>query len=166
MAVAFASATNRRFWQSTLLITILHIGIAIGVGFYLASSGGDPWLAAAFVYAGVIAVSIFWWASRQIVGWFVWKLLWRRAAINDLVANFQKASLPRPENLLASAEAYFEDVVKDGELHFEVRMAAGAHYLRVAEFAPQQGLITAMRTAGLYEEAISAYRNTFGSQPH
>jgi hypothetical protein len=161
MAVSFASATNRRFWQSTVLVTVLHIGIAICVGFYVTSPGGSPWLAAAFVYGGLIAVSIFWWASRQIVGWFVWKLLWRRAAINDLVANFQKVSLPRPGNVIASAEAYFEDVVNDGELHFDIRMAAGAHYLRVAEFASQQGLITAMRTAGLYEEALSAFRNTF-----
>jgi hypothetical protein len=81
--------------------------------------------------------------------------MWRRAIVNDLVASFQKASLPRPANFFSSAGSYFEDVVNDAERSFDVRMAAGAHYLRVAEFAPQQGIITAVRTAGVYEEAIS-----------
>jgi hypothetical protein len=44
-------------------------------------------------------------------------------------------------------------------------MAAGAHYLRVAEFAPQQGIITAVRMAKIYEDAISTYRKTFREHP-
>jgi hypothetical protein len=121
MAVSFASATNRRYWQSSVLVMMLHIGIAICVGFFFASQGGNPWLVAGLVYAGLIAVSIFWWASRQIVGWFVWKFMWRRAVINGLVADFEKARLPRPESVLYSAGGYFEDVVNNAELSFAVR---------------------------------------------
>ena len=91
----------------------------------------------------------------------VWRVLWRKAAINDLVASFQKAKLPQPGSFLNSAAAYFEDIVNDDTLGFDLRMATGAHYLRVAEFAPQQGLISGMRSAKVYEEAIAAYRGTF-----
>ena len=49
----------------------------------------------------------------------------------------------------------------DEALGFDVRMAAGAHYLRVAEFAPQQGLLAGIRTAKIYEEAITTHRGSF-----
>jgi hypothetical protein len=160
MAVAFKSATNRRQWQTFALVTTLHIGIALIVGDFLTRGGGDRWVVSGVAYATFVAISIFWWASRQFVGWFAWRLLWRRPAVNDLVAEFEKAQFPRPDGILLNANNYFDGIVNDEQQNVATRLAAAAHYLRIAEFAPQQGLITAVRIAGIYEEAIAAYQST------
>lgn len=158
MAVAFKSASRRREWQPMMLVTLLHIALAVGVGAVLTRGGGDLWVVSGLTYAAFIAVSLLWWSSRQVAAWLVWRLLWRRLVVNDLVAEFQKAQLPRPDSILASADNYFESIVNDEQQSVAVRMAAAAHYLRLAEFAPKQGFITAVRLAGNYEEAVAAYR--------
>lgn len=166
MAVSFASDTTRRTWQAAVLASALHIGVAIVIGWWIARPGGDgPWVLAAIIYAGFMALSGIWWASRQLVAWLVWRVIWRRAAVNDLVARFQQAKLPRPDTYMSSADRYFEYVVNDEELRFETRMAAGAHWLRVTEFARQQGVFAAVRSAKLYEDAIAAYRDTLPTEP-
>jgi hypothetical protein len=96
MAVAFTSANNRRYWQSAFLSSLLWIVAAIAIGFAVGRDGGNPWLVAAFAYGAFIALSILWWISRAIVGWLVWRVIWKRSAINDLVAAFEKSKLPKP----------------------------------------------------------------------
>jgi len=166
MAVSFASDTTRRTWQAAVLASALHIGVAIVIGWWIARPGGDgPWVLAAIIYAGFLALSLIWWVSRQLVALLVWRVIWRRAAVNDLVASFQGARLPRPDSYLSSADRYFEAVVNDEGLRFETRMAAGAHWLRVTEFARQQGMFAAVRSAKLYEDAIAAYRDALPTEP-
>ena len=111
MAVRFASANKRRTTQSWFLVTALHIAVAIGIGFILTRQwGGDPWVTAAFVYGGFLALSLIWWLSTQLVGWLVWRVLWRSAAVNDLVASFQNLKLPKPRSSYAVPSDYFLDI--------------------------------------------------------
>jgi hypothetical protein len=80
MAVSFQSANTRRWWQSAVLVSALHISIAIAVGhFFVRSSYDNPWIIAGFVYAGFLGLSFFWWISRQGVAWLVWRVIWHRA---------------------------------------------------------------------------------------
>jgi len=90
MAVAFTSATSRRYWQSAFFSSLLWIAVAIAIGFAAGRDGGNPWLVAAFAYGAFIALSILWWISRAIVGWLVWRVIWKRSAINDLAAAFER----------------------------------------------------------------------------
>ena len=161
MAVAFTSANNRRYWQSAFFSSLLWIAVAVAIGFAVGRDGGNPWLVAAFAYGAFIALSILWWISRAIVGWLVWRVIWKRSAVNDLVAAFEKAKFPKPSTNLDSPEAYFEDVVEEETLEFTCRIAAGALLLRIVEFARGQGIWQMLRTKAAYEDALAAYRATF-----
>lgn len=163
MAVSFSSATDRRLWQSGLLGSALWIVIAVAIG-HIFGRDGSQWTLAAVVFGVFVAVSIAWWLTRAAVQWLVWRLLWRKASINNLVAAFEKHSFPKPPASLSSPESWFADLAvgsEYGELTMEQRLAAGGHYLRIAEFAQEQGLLAAMRARAMYEEAIAAYRSTF-----
>jgi hypothetical protein len=164
MAVAFKSAVERRWLVSAFLSSGLWIAIALVVGHLMADRSGSPWVVAFFVWAAFIVVSIAWWISKQIVGWLVWRVLWRRTAVNELVAAFENMKLPKPPHNLLSAEEWFTDMAmgETGQsLTIEQRLFAGSHYLRLHEFGPQQGVFTALRLKALYEEAIDAFGSTF-----
>lgn len=164
MAVAFKSAVERRWFTSAFLSSAFWIVIAIVVGHLMADRSNSAWVIAFFVWAAFIVVSIAWWISKQIVGWLVWRVLWRKAAMNELVAAFEKMKLPKPPHNLFSAEEWFTELAmgEQGEsLTIEQRLFAGSHYLRLHEFAPQQGVFAALRLKTLYEEAIATFGSTF-----
>lgn len=164
MAVAFKSAVERRWFAGAFLSSTLWIVIAIVVGHLVADRSASPWFWALIIWAAFIVVSIAWWTSRQIVGWLVWRVLWRKTAVNELVAAFEKMKLPKPPHNLLSAEDWFSGLTLGEQaeaLSFEQRLFAGSHYLRLHEFAPQQGVFVALRLKALYEEAIATFGSTF-----
>jgi hypothetical protein len=164
MAVAFKSAVERRWFVSAFLSSAFWIVIAVVVGHLMADRYNSPWGIAFFVWGAFILVSIAWWLSKQIVAWLVWRVLWRKTAANELVAAFEKAKLPKPPHNLRSAEDWFAELAMGedaAKLTIEQRLFAGAHYLRLHEFGPQQGIFAALRLKTLYEEAIGAFGSTF-----
>lgn len=166
MAVTFTSATTRRTWQASLLVSALWVAIAIGIGHAIAGTEA-PWILSAIIYGAFIALSVVWWLARALVQWLVWRVIWRKASINNLVAVFEKHRFPKPPASLLAPENWFADIAfgeDAADLTVEQRMAAGAHYIRIAEFAVEQGFIASLRTRATYEEAIAAYRSTFPRQ--
>ncbi len=161
MAVTFTSATNRRVWQSSLLASALWIGVAIALGHWFQTPRGEPWILAGIFYTSFVALSIVWWLTRALITWLVWRIIWRKASTNNLIASFEKQQLPKPPANLFSAEDWFEDIVGREDAPVEQGLAAGGHYLRIHEFAREQGLIGMMRAKAVYEDAIAGYRATF-----
>lgn len=91
----------------------------------------------------------------------MWRLLWRKASANNLIASFEAQDLPIPPPRLAAPEDWFAELLGNNELTVEQRLAAGGHYLRINELAREQGVIATMRTKAVYEDAITGYRAVF-----
>lgn len=158
MAVAFASATNRRMVESSLLASVLWIGVAVVLGHMFSTAWDSPWLLAGLIYAAFVALSLVWWVTRAFITWLVWRILWRKTAANNLIASFEAQELPAPPPRLVAPEDWFAEIVSNNELPVEQRLAAGGHYLRINELAREQGVIAMMRTKAVYEDAIAGYR--------
>jgi hypothetical protein len=116
------------------------------------------------IYGAFLLLSIVWWLTRALVTWLIWRVIWKKASINNLVATFEKHNFPKPPTNLLSPDAWFADLALGEDfsnLKLEQKLAAGAHYLRVTEFAAEQGIIAMMRARATYEDVIAAYRATF-----
>jgi hypothetical protein len=162
VGISFETATKRRWVQSCVLTTALHIAVVIGLSVVLTNhGGGELWLTAALGYGVFLSISLIWWTSRQLVAWFVYRIIWRSTAVRELVTAFENAKFPRPDAYMNSPRDYFQEIINDESADVPMRIGAASHYLRLTEFASGNGFWAAYRTTGLYEESLTAYRANF-----
>ena len=163
VGISFETATKRRWVQSCVLTTALHIAVVIGLSVALTYhyASGEVWLVAALGYGVFLSISLIWWTSRQLVAWFVYRIIWRSAEVRGLVTAFENAKFPRPDAYMNSPAIYFQEIINDGSADVPMRIGAAGHYLRLTEFAPGNGFWAAYRTTGLHEESLTAYRADF-----
>ena len=97
-------------------------------------------------YLVFLIFSVIWWLVRDLVRWSIWGSA-RSMLIEELVADFEKASLPRIKQE-QNAVDYFARIISNPSLPSAVRTVAGVHSANAS---------TASRITRVYDEAVRDY---------
>lgn len=125
VAARFASAIRRGYWFAISVAAVTDVVVALIISWLLGNEGGQLFLVAVLIVAGVYALQIVYGFLSLLRASAVFFLYEKEQRISAVVDEMFAVNMPQPEDFYADAREYFLRVARSHEANDEARLFAG-----------------------------------------